>query len=128
MTSSNKLRILDRFWDEHMNPVLDGDFDFSLVEGDMVSKAKVASGYLKAISNETRLVILCHLVAGPRTVTELEQLLGVRQANVSQHLGRLKEDGLVSAQRDGKSVLYSIADPDAMQIIRVLYLKFCACD
>lgn len=101
--------------------------DMELAQAEMIGKARTASGYLKALSNETRLIILCNLVGGPRTVSELEDRVGVRQANVSQHLARLKEDNLVRAERQGKSVAYSIADEDALQIMMVLYNKFCNC-
>lgn len=100
--------------------------EMSITQVDMIDKAKIASNYLKAISNETRLVILCYLVFGSKTVTELEELVGVRQANVSQHLARLKEDHLVQSRRIGKTVEYSVSDPDAMKILTILYAKFCA--
>ena len=104
------------------------DFDIEKAHDEMIANARSASSYLKAISNETRLIILCHLVVQPRSVGELESLVGVRQANVSQHLARLKEDGLVQADRHGKSVEYSIADDGVQQIMMVLYNKFCGCD
>lgn len=93
---------------------------------DMIPKAATAANYLKALSNETRLAMLCHLVEGPKTVGELEDLVGARQANVSQHLARLKEEGLVSFERSGKSIAYAIADADALDIFTVLHRKFCA--
>ena len=93
---------------------------------EMIAKARSASGFLKALSNETRLIILCQLLPGGRTVSELEQLIGVRQANVSQHLARLKEDGLVFAERNGKTVTYQIDDPDALEILLILYQRYCA--
>ena len=94
-------------------------------KADIIAKANAAEGYLKAMSNETRLILLCHLVERSRTVGELEELTGLAQANVSQHLSRLRADGLVQATRHGKSVTYSVADADAMEILQVLYRKFC---
>ena len=92
---------------------------------DMEAKASDASAYLKAISNETRLMLLCALIDGEQSVGALERHLNTRQATVSQHLARLKQDGLVSARRDGKTIYYSIADPYAVDMMRVLFAKFC---
>jgi DNA-binding transcriptional ArsR family regulator len=94
-------------------------------KADIIAKANAAEGYLKAMSNETRLILLCHLVERSRTVGELEELTGLAQANVSQHLSRLRAYRLVQATRHGKSVTYSVADADAMEILQVLYRKFC---
>ena len=68
------------------------DSDFPKVVEKMSKNADAASSYLKALSNETRLMILCHLTPGEKSVSELEQLLDTRQATVSQHLARLKLD------------------------------------
>ena len=92
---------------------------------DMIENAKGAANYLKALSNETRLVIMCKLFEGPKTVGELEDLVGARQANVSQHLTRLKEEGIVSFERHGKTMVYAIADEDALDIFAVLHRKYC---
>ena len=102
------------------------DSEFADVVSVMSRNAGAASSYLKALSNQTRLLILCHLIPGERSVTELEHLLQTRQATVSQHLARLKLDGLVKVRRKGKAAYYSIADPDALDLMRVLYRKFCA--
>lgn len=91
----------------------------------MVQNARDAAGFLKAISHEGRLMILCHLSAGEKSVTELEKLLSVRQAAVSQQLSRLRQEGLVSPRRVGKLIYYSIADARASQIVGVVYDMFC---
>lgn len=93
---------------------------------DMEEKAADASNFLKAISNETRLMLLCALIDGEQSVGALEKHLNTRQATVSQHLARLKQDGLVTARRDGKTIFYSIADPYAVEVMRVLFAKFCS--
>ena len=80
---------------------------------------------LKALSHEGRLMTLCHLSSGEKSVTELESLLGARQAAVSQQLARLRLDGLVTARRDGKAIFYSIADPRAARLMDVVYDLFC---
>lgn len=95
---------------------------------DMMSSAKEATDFLKALAHEGRLAILCRLSEGECTVTELEQLLSARQAAVSQQLARLRLEGLVNARRDGKTIYYSIADERVQSMIAVLYDMFCARD
>jgi ArsR family transcriptional regulator len=95
---------------------------------DMMSSAKDATDFLKALAHEGRLAILCRLIEGECTVTELEQLLSARQAAVSQQLARLRLEGLVNARRDGKTIHYSIADERVKNMIAVLYDMFCAGD
>jgi DNA-binding transcriptional ArsR family regulator len=84
-----------------------------------------AADFLKALSHEGRLMILCHLATGEKSVTELERLLSARQAAVSQQLSRLRLEGLVSPRRDGKTIYYSLADDRSRRIIGVLYEMFC---
>jgi DNA-binding transcriptional ArsR family regulator len=91
----------------------------------MTGRADQAASFLKALSHEGRLMILCHLATGEKSVTELEQLLGVRQAAVSQQLSRLRLEGLVSARRDGKTIHYSILDPKVMRTVVLLHDLFC---
>ncbi len=91
----------------------------------MAGQAQSAAGFLKALSHEGRLMILCHLGSGERSVTELERLLDTRQAAVSQQLARLRLEGLVHARRDGKAIYYSIQDPRVMQTIRLMSEMFC---
>jgi len=91
----------------------------------MASNAVKASNFLKAISHEGRLMILCHLTSGEKSVTELEELLSARQAAVSQQLTRLRLEGLVIPRRDGKTIYYSLADDRATQIMEVVYDLFC---
>lgn len=93
--------------------------------GDMTLDAEGASNFLKALSHEGRLMILCHLVQGEKSVTELEGLLGARQAAVSQQLSRLRIEGLVSARRDGKSIHYSIGDARVRRTVALLHELFC---
>lgn len=93
---------------------------------DMMSSAKEATDFLKALAHEGRLAILCRLSEGECTVTELEQLLSARQAAVSQQLARLRLEGLVNARRDGKTIHYTIADERVKNMIAVLYDMFCA--
>lgn len=92
----------------------------------LLASARQASELLKALSHETRLVILCLLADGEKSVTALEQTLGLRQPAVSQQLARLRADDLVETRRDGKNVYYSLARPEVIEIIGVLHKAFCA--
>ena len=91
----------------------------------MMDSALSASNFLKAISHEGRLMILCHLATGEKSVTELERLLSARQAAVSQQLARLRLEELVHPRRDGKTIFYSLADQRAKQILELVYQLFC---
>jgi ArsR family transcriptional regulator len=91
----------------------------------MFSQAEEASAFLKALAHEGRLMILCSLVHGEKSVTELENLLNSRQAAVSQQLARLRLEGIVSARRDGKTIYYSLRDPKVQEMIGLLYKMFC---
>ncbi|WP_220443692.1 ArsR/SmtB family transcription factor [Paracoccus luteus] len=94
--------------------------------GLMAARAAEAAALLKALAHEGRLMILCHLVTGEKSVGELETLLGQRQAAVSQQLARLREDGLVSCRPDGKARLYALADDRAAEMMGALHRVFCA--
>jgi len=91
----------------------------------MMRNAQAAAGFLKAISHEGRLMILCHLASGEKSVTELEDLLSARQAAVSQQLSRLRLEGLVTPRREGKTIYYSLTDDRPRQIMEVVYDLFC---
>ncbi len=91
----------------------------------MIDNARDAAAFLKALSHEARLVILCLLVEGEKSVTEIEQMLRLRQPAVSQQLARLRADGLVETRRDGKSVYYALAKPEVRDIIAALHAAFC---
>ena len=87
--------------------------------------AAQASALLKALSNENRLMILCQLGEGELQVAELQARVGLSQSALSQHLARLRDDGLVAARREGVAVFYRIADPAALKVIAVLAEIFC---
>ncbi len=82
-----------------------------------------AARLLKALSNENRLMILCQIGEGERQVSDLQ--VGLSQSALSQHLARLREDGLVSARRSGTAVFYRIADSAALKVIGILAEIFC---
>jgi len=89
------------------------------------ASASQASALLKALSNEHRLMILCQLGEGELQVSELLDRVGLSQSALSQHLARLRDDGLVAARREGVAVFYRIADPAALKVIAVLAEIFC---
>ncbi len=91
----------------------------------MASNAVRAANFLKAISHEGRLMILCYLASGEKSVTDLEELLSARQAAVSQQLSRLRMEGLVNPRREGKVIYYSLTDKRSTQIMEVVYDLFC---
>lgn len=91
----------------------------------MAEAAIEAADVLRALSNPSRLMMLCQLVEGPMTVGQLEEVLDLSQAYVSQQLARLRGEGLVSATRDGRSVTYALADPRVTPVLIALYEQFC---
>jgi len=105
-------------------PVITEDISDEEID-QMMQNAYEASNFLKAISHEGRLMILCHLASGEKSVTELESLLSARQAAVSQQLSRLRLEGLVTPRRDGKAIYYSLADGKAARVLDVVYDIFC---
>ena len=94
--------------------------------GDMAADAERACDFLKALTNPSRLMILCQLAEGEKSVGQLEELLRLRQPTLSQQLARLREDRLVETRRDGKTVHYRLASPEARRLIELLYELFCA--
>jgi len=92
---------------------------------DLLDQARKASELLKALSHETRLLILCILSEGEKSVSDLEGILSMPQAAVSQQLARLRFDRLVHARRDGRMIYYSIADKGVSSVVETLYELFC---
>ncbi|MFC3694653.1 ArsR/SmtB family transcription factor [Chenggangzhangella methanolivorans] len=91
----------------------------------LMNNARDASDFLKALSHESRLLLLCLLAERERSVTELENILSLRQASVSQQLARLRLEDLVTTRRDGKTVYYNLANDDVRRVISVIYDIFC---
>lgn len=91
----------------------------------MAAAADEAAAVLRALSNPSRLLILCQLVERPKTVGEIEMALDLGQAYVSQQLARLRGEGLVAAKRDGRSVSYRLSDPRVTPVLAILYEQFC---
>ncbi len=91
----------------------------------MRAAADEASEFLKSLGNRHRLLILCLLVQGERSVGQLAEFLQVRDSTVSQHLSLLRRDRIVSGRRDGQTIWYRIESDAARQMMEVLYGNFC---
>ncbi|WP_024588061.1 metalloregulator ArsR/SmtB family transcription factor [Aliihoeflea sp. 2WW] len=92
----------------------------------LLDQARKASELLKALAHENRLLILCLLAEGEKSVSELEDIMRMPQAAVSQQLARLRFDRLVNTRRDGRTIYYSIASTEVSSVISTLYDLFCA--
>ena len=91
----------------------------------LISNAQEASGFLKALAHEARLLILCLLIEEEKSVTAIEAALSLRQPAISQQLARLRADGLVETRREGKNIFYSLARPEVREVVGVLHRVFC---
>lgn len=89
------------------------------------NSAQDACALMKVLANPDRLLLLCELAGGERNVGELEAALGIVQPTLSQQLGVLRDAELVQTRREGKSIYYSIASPQALAVMQVLYQQFC---
>jgi len=92
---------------------------------DLERNARKASALLKAMANDRRLLILCFLAQGEKSVSELETLISLSQSALSQHLARLRRDGLVTTRRAAQTIYYSLAGREAGAIMETLYSLFC---
>lgn len=90
------------------------------------AQAAEAVGLLKAMANEPRLLVLCHLAEGQElAVGDLALKVGLSQSALSQHLARLREQNLVTTRKDAQTVYYSVCDPKALQMLARLHDLFC---
>lgn len=92
------------------------------------ASAGKAAALLRALANERRLMILCQLTTGERSVSALQPLVGLSQSALSQHLGVLRQEGVLATRREGQAIWYRIADPAALQVIATLVEIFCPPD
>jgi DNA-binding transcriptional ArsR family regulator len=93
---------------------------------ELQSRALRASGLLKAMSNPIRLLVLCQLAEGEKSVGELERVVDVSQSALSQHLALLRQRGIVRFRRDGQTLYYSLAGPEAPTLLAALYAVYCS--
>jgi ArsR family transcriptional regulator len=97
------------------------NFDITKFE----ASAAQASKLLRVLGNERRLMILCQLTGGERSVGELLPLVGLSQSALSQHLAVLRDEGVVATRREGQTIWYRIGDPAAMKVVATLAEIFC---
>jgi len=93
--------------------------------GEMHAHAGEAAGFLKALGNEQRLMILCSLLAGPLSVGQLNERVDLSQSALSQHLALLREAGLVETRRQAQSIVYSLPAGPVTQVMAVLQDIYC---
>jgi len=91
----------------------------------MHEAAEEATSVLRVLANGDRLLLLCQLSEGEKSVGELEELLDLHQPTLSQQLGVLRAEGLVDTRRDGKRIYYSVKDKKVMTLLKTLYQLYC---
>src|SRR5215469_10168780 len=93
---------------------------------ELQTRALRACDLLKAMSNPVRLLVLCQLAEGEKSVSDLEQVVSISQSALSQHLGLLRNRGLVKCRRAGQAALYSLEGPEAARLLAALYEVYCS--
>ena len=99
--------------------------DTSLDIAQLRAVAEEATAALRVLGNEDRLLLLCQLSQGEKSVSELEELLDLHQPTLSQQLGVLRSEGVVNTRRDGKRIYYSVADQKVLELLSKLYDLYC---
>jgi DNA-binding transcriptional ArsR family regulator len=92
---------------------------------EMRNNVESSAAFLKLLSNPTRLLVLCNLIESERCVGDLERDLDISQSALSQHLSKMRDEGIVKSEKQGQHVFYSISDSNVVDIINVLYKLFC---
>jgi ArsR family transcriptional regulator, virulence genes transcriptional regulator len=92
---------------------------------DLEGRATEVAGILRALANERRLMILCRLSEGEANVTMLAEAVGLSQSALSQHLAKMREEGIVTFRRESQTLWYRIADPRVGRLLEILYQVFC---
>ena len=97
---------------------------------ELAPRAAEAEAFLKAMANRHRLMIMCELHKGERSVTAIQQAIGLSQSSLSQHLARLRADDLVSTRRASQTIYYSLGNANVSRLIGLLYELYCGeeCD
>lgn len=93
---------------------------------ELTRRSEEVSELLKAMSNSSRLLILCELSKGERSVSALEEVVGLSQSALSQHLAKLRECKIVATRRDAQTIYYSLSDPRVVTLMATLYDLFCS--
>lgn len=128
LTTSTSTSALGTSTHNTSNDIPANSADFAPIDlaKQMQQASMQASQLLKSLSHPDRLLLLCQLTQGEYCVGELEGLVGVGQPSLSQQLGILRKDELVTTRREGKQIYYSIASDDALAVLELLYQRFCA--
>lgn len=92
---------------------------------ELESRSEEAATFLKMLASPPRLMILCHLADGEKSVGEIADLTGLRMSTVSQHMALLRGQDLVSTRRDGTTIYYALSSDAARSVMNVLYQAFC---
>jgi len=98
---------------------------FDIPPAQFAAKAGEAATLLKALAHEARLMVLCQLVDGEHSVGALLELSGLSQSALSQHLARLRKEGLVATRREAQTIYYRLADPKAARVLETLATIYC---
>lgn len=96
-----------------------------LTPAQFAAKAGEAAALLKALAHEGRLMILCQLLDGEHAVGALQESVGLSQSALSQHLARLREEGLVATRRESQTIFYRLADPNVARVLDTLASIYC---
>ncbi len=102
----------------------EGEFDLK----QMSDAADKASALMRTLGHKGRLMVLCHLASGEKSVGELSDSLGIPQSPLSQHLARMRKEGLVKTRREAQTIFYSLQADDASKFIEFLYGLYCTPD
>jgi DNA-binding transcriptional ArsR family regulator len=97
-----------------------------VTSGGLAEKAEEASRLLTAMANAKRLMVMCNLLEGEKSVGELAELVGLSQAALSQHLGKMRALNLVATRRDGQTIYYGLASQQVREMLETHYRLFCA--
>lgn len=92
---------------------------------EMEEKAETVARFLKGLANPHRIIVLCNLMQGERSVSELIEITGISQTSMSQHLSKLKEEGIVGFRREHRTLHYKITNPDVLRVMSLLYEMYC---
>ena len=93
---------------------------------ELESKAEAVETLLKSVGNRNRLIVLCELLKGERSVGALQSAIGLSQSALSQHLARMREDGIVATRRESQTIYYALASKKVVRLISLLYELYCA--
>jgi ArsR family transcriptional regulator len=98
---------------------------FDLSPDRFAARAGEAAEFLRALAHEARLMVLCQLTQGEHSAGALQEASGLSQSALSQHLAKLRDEGLVATRREGQSIYYSLADPDVSRVLETLAAIYC---